>query len=126
MQDAVIRQKSLQDILTLSEALSETHFNIRFGVALVAYTKNITTDDPTSTYLIENGYHSDEAVRKFKQHKRFETWLEFGRAHHQHRRKNTKYVTISRRLFSMTPISCMCHVLQSREMTPGLTIFSII
>ena len=51
MQDAVIRQKSLQEIITLSEGIIGNFISISdSALTLVAYTKNITTDDPTSTY----------------------------------------------------------------------------
>lgn len=76
MQEAIIRQQSVQDIITLSEPIIGNFISVSdSALSLIAYTQNITTDDPVSEYLIQHGYHSEETVRKFKKFKRFDTWL---------------------------------------------------
>ena len=68
MQDAIIRQKSIQDIITMSEPIIGNFITVSdTALTLIAYTKNITTDDPLQAALVENGYHTEEvntAVQK--------------------------------------------------------------
>lgn len=76
MQEAVILNKSLQDIITMSETIIGNFISMSdSALTLVAYTKNIPTDDPVSVFLVENKYHSEEAVRWFKSNRRFDTWM---------------------------------------------------
>jgi hypothetical protein len=121
MQDAVIQQKSIQDIITLSESVIGNFISISdSALTLVAYTKNIPTDDPTSRFLIENGYHSDEAVRKFKINKRFDIWMSTDDVIISTDRKISKYVCISK-VFTFNDTYFM-HVVMTcnhREMTQG-------
>lgn len=76
MQDAIIRQKSMQEIVSMSEEIIGNFISVSdSALSLLAYTKNIPTDDPTSLFLVENGYHSEESIKKFKKYKRLETWM---------------------------------------------------
>ncbi|MDR0813724.1 MAG: helix-turn-helix domain-containing protein [Oscillospiraceae bacterium] len=75
MQDALLSQQGIQEILTLSEPVIGNFISVSdSALALLAYTKNISTDDPVSLYLIENGHHSNETYRKFVEQKRFKAW----------------------------------------------------
>ena len=122
MQDAVISQKSLQDIITMSENVIGNFISVSdSALTLVAHTKNIPTDDPTSRFLIENGYHSDEAVRKFKLHKRFDLWMSSDDIIISTDGKISRYVCISK-VFAFNDTYFM-HVVMTcnhREMSPGL------
>ncbi len=76
MQEAIINKKSMQDILSLSEPVIGNFISITdSALTLLAYTKNISTDDDLSLFLIENGHHSAETVKKFKELGRFEIWM---------------------------------------------------
>ena len=73
----VASQKGVQEILTLSEKVIGNFISVSdSALALVAYTKNIIAADPIIEYLVENGYHSDDAYRRFKEGNRFELWLQ--------------------------------------------------
>ncbi|WP_073081819.1 PucR family transcriptional regulator [Sporobacter termitidis] len=122
MQDAVIRQKSIQDIITMSESVIGNFISVSdSALTLVAYTKNIPTDDPTSLFLIENGYHSDEAIRKFKVNKRFDAWMSANGLIVSTDGKISKYVVISKVFaFDETYFTHVVMTCNHREMTPGL------
>ena len=73
---AVATNKSIQEILTLSEPIIGNFISVSdSSLSLVGYTKNIIPDDPIIKSLIANGYHSDEAYKLFKASNRFELWL---------------------------------------------------
>jgi sugar diacid utilization regulator len=122
MQDAIIRHMSIQDIITMSESVIGNFISVSdSALTLVAYTKNTSTDDPTSLFLIENGYHSDEAIRKFKVNKRFEHWMSSDGIIISTDGKISKYVCISK-VFAFNDTYFM-HVVMTcnhREMTAGL------
>jgi len=62
MQDAVIRQKSMQDIITMSESVIGNFITVTdTAFSLLAYTKGLQTDDPLQNTLVKNGYHTEEA-----------------------------------------------------------------
>ena len=57
---AVATNKSIQEILTLSEPIIGNFISVSdSSLSLVGYTKNIIPDDPIIKSLIANGYHSD-------------------------------------------------------------------
>lgn len=122
MQEAVIMQKSMQDIISLSEGVIGNFISVSdSSLSLQAYTKNITTDDPTSLFLIKNGYHSEEDINKFKKLKRYDTWMNSDGPIISTDRKISKYVIVSK-VFSFNE-TYFTHVVMScnhREITPGL------
>lgn len=76
MQDAIIRQKSMQDIIAMSESVIGNFITVSDAAfSLLAYTKGLTTDDPMQLALIKNGYHAEESVKLFKKQKRFDVWM---------------------------------------------------
>ncbi len=76
MQEAIISHKSMQDIITLSEPIIGNFISVSdSALSLLAYTKNIPTDDEISLFLIKNGYHSTETINKFKELGRFNIWM---------------------------------------------------
>lgn len=67
MQETVIRSKSLQDLLTLSEKVIGNTINISdSALTLLAHTFGITADDPVTQALIDNGFHPEATLRMFK------------------------------------------------------------
>ncbi len=75
MRLSVIHGKTLQDIMDLSEPILQNFIAVSdSALKLLAYTKNIASDDPVTQALVEKGYHPEETVRRFKQAHRFETW----------------------------------------------------
>lgn len=123
MQHAIIMEKGIQGILTLSEPILGNFISISDpALSLLAYTMNISTDDPTSLFLIENGYHSAETLNRFKKLGRFDVWLSAkediivstdGRV--------SKYDTVSK-VFAFND-TYFTHVVMScnhRPLTPGL------
>jgi sugar diacid utilization regulator len=122
MQNAVIGKRTIQDLLDMSERIIGNFISVSdSALALIAYTKNIPTDDPVSLFLIENGYHSAETFTKFKKYRRFETWMESEGLIVNTDRSIAKHAVISR-VFTFGS-SYFTHVVMScthREATPGL------
>jgi sugar diacid utilization regulator len=90
-------------------------------LSLIAYTKNIATDDPISLFLTENGYHSAETLKKFRRYRRFETWMTTDglivNTDHNIAKHTvvSKVFTFGKSYFSHVVMSCT-----HREATPGL------
>jgi hypothetical protein len=122
MQDAIIMHKSMQDIISMSEPVIGNFISVSdSSLSLLAYTKNISTDDPTSLFLIENGYHSEEAIRLFKKHKRYEVWMNTDGLIISTDGKITKYVTINKVFkFNDTYFTHVVMTCNHRKMTLGL------
>lgn len=122
MQDAVIKQKSMQDIISLSEPVIGNFISVSdSALSLLAYTKNIPVDDPVSVFLIENGYHSEETVKKFKKFGRFAVWTNSDGLIIDTSNAISKYTVISK-VFAFNDIY-YTHVVMTtthRKMTPGL------
>ena len=75
MLEGIIREKSLDDILALSEPVLGNTINISDSAfMLLARTNRIETDDPISLGLIENGYHPESTLQLFRKAKRFAVW----------------------------------------------------
>ena len=122
MQNAVIYQKGLQGILDLSEPVLGNFISINdSALALLAYTKNITTDDEVSLFLVNNGYHSPETVKMFKRRKRFEMWFNADNTIVSTDRYFSKYIVVSRVFvhnetnFTNVVMSC-----NHKELSPGV------
>lgn len=122
MQDAIIRHRSMQDIITMSEPIIGNFISVSdSALSLIAYTKNVSTDDPTSRFLIENGYHSEEIIKKFKKYKRFDTWMNSDGPVISTDRCISKYIIISKVfVFNETYFTHVVMSCNHRDMTPGL------
>jgi sugar diacid utilization regulator len=122
MQNAIINKRSIQDIITMSEPILGNFISVTdSALSLLAYTKNIPTDDPVSVFLIKNGYHSEKMVRKFKQFGRFDVWKKSSGLVIDTSKAISKYTAISK-VFTFNDVY-YTHVVMTtthREMTPGL------
>lgn len=75
MDEYLIRNRSIQDILSLSETVIGNTITISdSSFALVAYTENIECDCHLTSRLIKNGYHDQEAIDLFNKNKLPEKW----------------------------------------------------
>jgi hypothetical protein len=91
------------------------------ALSLIAYTKNISTDDPTSLFLIENGYHSEETIKQFKKFRRFDIWMNSDGPIISEDGNISKYVIISKVFaFNETYFTHVVMTCNHREKTPGL------
>ena len=122
MQEAVIYEKGLQGILDLSEPVIGNFISINDSAfSLLAYTKGISIDDEVSLFLIKNGYHSPETMKKFKRVKRFDLWFNAGdELVISTDRSISNYVTVGRVFVhdetNFTNIVLHCN---HRELSPG-------
>jgi len=77
MQSALIQERSLQELLDLSEPILGNTINISDSAfTLLARTRHIETDDPVSLALAELGYHPESTLRLFRGHRRYEAWAD--------------------------------------------------
>jgi sugar diacid utilization regulator len=122
MQDAIITQKSIQDIITMSEPIIGNFITVSdTALSLIAYTKRITTDDPLQSALVENGYHTEEAIKLFKKLKRFDVWMSTEGLIINTEGSLTKYPCISKVFtFNETYFTHVVMICDHRPMTPGV------
>ena len=75
MQAALIDNCDYQYLTDLCEPILNNFVSIfDSSYTLLAYTKNIACHDPINVAALEKGYHSDEALQKFRDRKRFEVY----------------------------------------------------
>ena len=73
MQVSVLNNRGMQDLMDISEPVLGNHITVLdSSFKLLAYTKNVKTDDENLVQLMELGYHSEETVKKFHLHRRIE------------------------------------------------------
>ncbi len=66
---------NIQDLLDVSSQLIKNNtVVVDPALRLLAYTKDVPCDDPVTVELIKHGYHTEENIRQFKLHKRFQPW----------------------------------------------------
>jgi hypothetical protein len=67
MQRSVIQNKGMQELLDMSEPVIRNHIAVMDSTfKLLAYTKNVETDDPMANELIRLGYHPEKTVEHFR------------------------------------------------------------
>lgn len=75
MDEYLIKKRSIQDLLALSETVIGNYITISdSSFALVAYTDGLECDDPLTSRLVINGYHDQDAIDKFNKLKMPEFW----------------------------------------------------
>lgn len=122
MQDAVIRQKSMQDIMTMSESVIGNFITVTdTAFSLLAYTKGLQTDDPLQSTLVQNGYHTEEAIKAFKKLKKPDVRLNTDGLVINTDRNIYKYDSISKIfVFNQTYFTHVVMICDHRKLTAGL------
>ena len=122
MQDAVIRQKTMQDIITMSESVIGNFITVTdTAFSLLAYTKNLQTDDPLQSTLVKNGYHTEESIKVFKRLKRYNVWMRADGLIVNTEGNVCKYDTISKVfVFNETYFAHIVMLCDNRKLTAGL------
>lgn len=122
MQDAVIRQKSMQDIITMSESVIGNFITVTdTAFSLLAYTKGLQTDDPLQSTLVQNGYHMEDAIKTFKKLKRFDVRMNTDGLVINTDCNIYKYDSISKIfVFNQTYFTHVVMICDHRKLTAGL------
>jgi hypothetical protein len=77
MQRSVMADEGIQALITLSEGIIGNYISVMDPTfKLLAYTKNIETDDSPTNAMVRDGYHSEETVRQMRLHQRFAEYEE--------------------------------------------------
>ena len=75
MQEALIRNKPLQEIIDLSEEIIGNTINISDSAfTLLACTWGIPTDEEVTLSLRAQGYHTEATLQLFRKYRRYEVW----------------------------------------------------
>lgn len=75
MKEYLIQNRSVQDLLLLSEPIIGNYITISdSSLRLLAHTSGLECDCPITTSLVTKGYHDDNAVATFKKHRIMEIW----------------------------------------------------
>lgn len=75
MRRSLLEEKGLQELMNLSETIIGNHIDVMDATyKLIAYTKNIETDDEVTNDLITHGYHPDATINRLRQNRRFEQY----------------------------------------------------
>lgn len=75
MDQCLIKHRSIQDILSLSENVIGNYITISDSAfSLVAYTQNLKCDDEITNRLVEKGYHDQDAINYFNKMKLMNFW----------------------------------------------------
>jgi len=75
MDEYIIRKRSIQELLTLSETVIGNYITISdSSFALVAYTEGLECSDPLTLNLVKKGYHDQDAIDLFNKNKLPEQW----------------------------------------------------
>lgn len=122
MQDCLIRERPLQDIMTLSEAVIGNTINISDSAfTLLATTTGIDTDDPISTALRQNGYHPESTLQLLGRHRRYEVWEQSRSVFVNDSYTISPYILVNKVFrFRNTYFTHAVMVCDHHPMTPGL------
>lgn len=122
MQNAYIKNKPMQELLILSGPIIGNFISISdSSLTLLTYTPNIPTDDPVSNALIENGHHTEDAIRRFKDRNRFELWENTEEFLFDLEQITSPYPVVSRIFkYGGTYFTHVVMVCNNRAISPGL------
>lgn len=77
MQRSVVQDNGMQALVAMSEPIIGNHIAVMDSTfKLLAYTQNIETDDPVTNELVKHGYHTEETIKRFQLHRRFEQFAQ--------------------------------------------------
>ena len=77
MDQYLIKHRSIQDILTLSEDVIGNYITISDSAfSLVAYTQGLSCDDEVTNKLVEKGYHDHDTIKRFSKSNLMNFWKE--------------------------------------------------
>ena len=75
MDQSLIKHGSIQDILDLTEFVIGNYITISDSAfSLVAYTQNLSCDDPITNGLVQRGYHDQDAINTFTRSNLMDFW----------------------------------------------------
>lgn len=123
MQETVIRSRSLQDLLDLSEPVIGNTINISdSALTLLAHTWGIPAEDKVTRALIDNGFHPDENLKLFQAGNRFEVWDSASGLIVNEDPNYGEYPTLGKVFkFHNTYFTHVVMVCDHRPLTPGLS-----
>lgn len=122
MQEALIREKSLQDIVDLSSSVIGNTINISDSAfTLLARTHTIETDDEMSVLLEQLGYHPEATLEKLRVNHRLEAYATASDIIINKSRNFSPYILVSKIFrFRNTYFTHVAMVCDHREPTDGL------
>ena len=122
MDEYLIKNKSIQEILTLSEKIIGNYITISDSAfSLVAYTQGLTTDDPITVKLVEKGYHDQESINVFSKHNLLDYWRDAVDIYERKHDAITKYPMLGKVIhYNNSYFAHVVMLCDHRKLTPGL------
>lgn len=122
MKAALVSGCDYQELLNLSEPILGNFTSVLDAAyKLLAYTKNIPSDDPINISLLEKGFHTEETMQKFKAAQRFKAYDEEWGIIINPPGNPSRYATVSKWLrYAGNPLIHVIMVCNKRESSPGL------
>lgn len=122
MDEYLIRKRSIQELLNLSEPVIGNYITISdSSFALVAYTEGLECDDPVTARLVKNGYHDQEAIDKFNKYKMTEVWRDAVDIYENTEKNISNYPTICKVIhYYNNYYSHIVMLCDNKPSTPGL------
>ncbi len=75
MNEVLVNNGTLQDIVDMCQPVLDNYIAINdASLMLIAYSRNVPCDDPICIEFVRHGYHTDEYIRKFREHNLLKTW----------------------------------------------------
>lgn len=122
MQQSVIERAGVQALLDISDDIMRTTITVMDSTyKLLAYSHDWLPDDPVNSYLIENGFHSDETMANFVKYDRFREPQNTNDIVISHDRYISDFVTVKKffKHFNMVSVYVVM-VCNHREISTGL------
>ena len=129
MDNYLIRNKSIQDILDLSEDVIGNYITISDSAfSLVAYTQGLKTDDPLTVKLVEKGYHDQDAINIFSKNNLMDYWRDAVDIYERKTDAITVYPMLGKVIhYNNSYFAHVVMLCDHRPLTPGLKdIFKIL
>lgn len=122
LQNAIIQNKSLQEIVDLCDNVIGNSIDITDSAfTVLAQSRNIETDDVMTNTLKTYGYYTEETLALFHKHQRYDLWRNAIEPFVEDRRTFSAYTCVNRVFhYRNTYYSHVVMVCDHRPWTPGL------
>ena len=122
MDEYLIRNRSIQEILSLSEKVIGNYITISDSAfSRVAYTQGLVCDDPLTLNLVSKGYHDQEAISLFSRNNLLDYWRDAVDIYEKNPSSITKYPMLGKVIhYNNSYFAHVVMLCDKKPLTPGL------
>lgn len=122
MDEYLIKNRSIQDILSLSEKVIGNYITISDSAfSLVAYTQGLVCDDPLTMNLVSKGYHDQEAISLFSKNNLLDYWRDAVDIYEKNPGGITRYPMLGKVIhYNNSYFAHVVMLCDRKPLTPGL------